>query len=121
MKYYCKNCGCVLTEGKRRKENCYDIKCPLCFYDSPKSSYLEPVPDYETPAQYEKCTGQKFPENGAVWVGNIMREDWIKDYCVEWTAVSLDQLYNPAKEDYILCVNSPTPPPNDWKPEEAQR
>jgi len=91
MRYYCESCK---TEFKFHKdvwrESAWDDDiCPVCKNPNYK---LIGIPDYETLAQYEKRTGNKFPDNGAVWVGTIMREDWINQYCVEWTALSLDQL-----------------------------
>jgi hypothetical protein len=94
------------------RESMKQGECPVCFNNT-----LISIPDYETVEQYEKRTGKKFSKNGAVWVGTIMREEWITEYCVEWTALSLDQLYDPAKTDFILCVSDPIPPPYNWRPE----
>jgi hypothetical protein len=109
-KYYCKNCGCILVEGKRKKEPCYDMKCPLCFYDdSHNDPFMEPIPNYETPAHYKERTGKEFPDDGAVWVRSQFT-DWELYYFSEAGNVS-------SEERIVVVANPPVPPPHDWNPE----
>jgi len=104
MKYYCKNCG---TEFKYRDEAIVDEYCAVC---GATDDQWIPVPDYETPEQYEKRTGKPFPDDGAVWIKDGFNDPqgWRLDYCLN------------AIEDgrfIILIADPPIPPPDDWKPE----
>jgi DNA-directed RNA polymerase subunit RPC12/RpoP len=109
MKYYCKNCGSEFKLGERFDEKDFEqgkMKCGLCF-----SSLLVPIPDYETPQQYEKRTGKAYPDNGLLWIKQ--NKDWL--FCTY-------KAYKKAHEDSkklskIVIADPPVPPPDGWKPE----
>jgi len=114
MKYYCKNCGSVFEPGEKVTYSA-DIGCSLC------GEIMERLPLYETTEQYEKRTGEKYPDDGIVWVrytidtwGHLCK--WrimsYKDAVSEKNVCDLD-----INECTILCILPPVPPPADWIPE----
>jgi DNA-directed RNA polymerase subunit RPC12/RpoP len=113
MKYYCKNCGSEFKPGRDYDPESYpdrpDNKCPICLY----IGEVVPIPDYETPQQYEKRTGKPFPDNGLVFVfTDIIRGhfDW-RNYCRYGTAKK------EWKSELIVIADPPVSPPNTWRPE----
>jgi len=103
MKYYCKNCGSIFhDEQANRKFIHLDIKCPRC------SSVMIHYPDYETPEQFQKRTGQVYPDNGLVFVSFLgywlVKDDKPKE----------GYLYH---YDTVVIADPPVPPPDDWRPE----
>jgi len=101
MKYYCSNCKSEITT--RFDDNPKD--CYICHADNG----LVEIPDFETLAQYEKRTGNKW--NGAVWVRTVneaLRADyvWEVGHCLGEQAGF-----------EILCAASPVPPPDNYVPE----
>jgi len=112
MRFYCKSCK---TEFNFKDSTMWeDDNCPCCGNDDP-SYELIPIPDYETPEQYEKRTGKKWPENALVWYRYKDQQDF-----EEWIWVLSRKLVADARNSreklYILCAQSPEPPPNDWRP-----
>jgi len=72
------------------------------------------IPNYETPEQYEKRTGEKFPDNRLVW---YKTEDDIKNG-YRWK----DWTYGYAKDikaKYIVVAEPPIEPPLEWEPKET--
>jgi len=118
MKYYCKNCGSVLTEGEdtRRSED-YVVYCPMCEDEDYEEVIMEPIHDYETPAQYEKRTGEQYPDNRAVWWRAL-------GYVGKWN-IGLYEEFKHTEHDresktgvlILVIADPPIPPPADWKPE----
>ncbi|MDR0512068.1 MAG: hypothetical protein LBG93_03060 [Treponema sp.] len=107
-RYYCKNCKTYL-------ETKYTMVRCLCCY-----GLFSELPDYETPAQYEKRTWKKW--NGALWAKCInekceyhVHSNWIIS-----TTRSLadDELHKDCSFSIVICAQSPEPPPADWKPKE---
>ena len=113
MRYYCKNCKVEYRFSyKDFLEELNDYGCPFCN----NTNYeLIPIPDYETPEQYERRTGKKWPENAPVWYRYKDQQDF-----KEWSWVLSRKLVADARNSreklYILCAQSPEPPPNDWRP-----
>jgi hypothetical protein len=106
MKYYCNHCESIF-------ETKYTLtKCSHCY------GPLVEVPDYETPEQYEKRTGEPFPEDGLVWFRHkTWKESWehtrlchLKTDDAEWLANNI-----------IVIADPPVPPPDGWKPEEVSK
>jgi len=120
VKYYCKKCNAeirLLTEGdKAQKDENGNVECRLCgdgiFADAPPE-IMSIIPDYETPAQYEKRTGKAYPHNAPVWWkyagGNK-----------KWRTQSYSYAKRQSTVNNILIViaDSPVPPPVGWKPED---
>ena len=71
--------------------------------------WMNLIPDYETPEQYEKRTGKKW--NGAVWRKH-------KGASQESTGWIAQRFTGNLEYFYLLCAQSPEPPPDDWRPEE---
>ena len=107
-KYYCEYCTTEFYFYNNGSYKYKDASCPVCH-----TYPFRQIPDYETPAQYEKRTGKKW--NGVIWTkGKFDVAGWI-GCCVETleaTNILIDHLY-------VLCAQSPEPPPDDWKPEEG--
>jgi hypothetical protein len=102
MKYYCKKCGTKLEfEGGYLEDTDY---CYICG-----SAYeLKPIPDWETPADYEKRTGKPFNDNGLVWV------KYGKDF---WEVAHYGAYKNADCFWKVVIADPPVPPPYDWRPE----
>jgi hypothetical protein len=119
VRYYCKNCGSVIVSEKWSPDYqvFVDSECPLCGVERA----IATIPDYETIAQYEKRTGEPYPDMGLVWYRvEIIGEP----YFCEWHTGS----YKDAKEEckcadedgriyQMVIADPPVPPPDDWKPE----
>jgi len=73
MKFYCKTCRGEFKADESTKlptltNGEYMIMCPVCTnFEKYEAVYMEPIPDWETPAQYEKRTGKLYPDDGPVW------------------------------------------------------
>jgi hypothetical protein len=126
MKYYCKECKSVLEPGF-----CTEItetgtaweytdfhfsgNCPYC------SDKIVKIPDYETPARYEKRTGKKYPNNGLVW----FRFHWEngRKISYRWSVTRYNNASQYSKSPYcdvqIVIADPPVQPPDDWEPEEG--
>jgi reverse gyrase len=77
MKHYCKNCGSEIITKRMELPI-----CPICLNATillhqptlvdirrleAEAQHLIEVPTWETPEQYEKYTGCKYPNTGPVW------------------------------------------------------
>jgi len=114
MRYYCKHCKSEITsdvDWRRHKED-----CPICRYDRDYVRSLVKIPDYETPTQYEKRTGKKWPDNGAVWFkhrdGKPFFDSGIWGVCRYVTSKETG-------DKVIICAHTPEPPPDEWEPSEG--
>jgi hypothetical protein len=93
-------------------------------------------PRWETPEQWEKRTGEKWPDDWAVYwryseIFAYKAKEWIpgKELVPVYYAWDLE-FYGPLKEKYsseiyddridIVCATEAGPPPDDWKPEEDE-
>ena len=121
MRYYCSECKSelIICEHRNNQETyCY---CPVCH-----SGLLVKLPDFETPAQYEKRTGKKW--NGAVWYRYRYVDDGVNGGS-NWYGWHLNTAKEARKSPYDskfkkmeiqrICAASPEPPPDDWQPEEV--
>ena len=109
MRFYCKNCE---TEFRFKDSTVWeDDNCPRCGNDDPGYELI-PIPDYEPPEQYEKRTGKVLPYDAAVWWKYAGTEK-------KWRIIHLysAKKYKTDGELWIVCAQSPEPPPNDWRPE----
>jgi hypothetical protein len=73
---------------------------------------LKSVPRWETPEQWEKRMGEKYPDRAPVWCADNDNpaDPWFLDY------------YENAVDDeryYIICAVEGLVPPDDWRPEES--
>ena len=114
MRYYCNNCNGEFKFGNTEIRTVWEIDdhCPVCGNDDP-DKILIPIPDFETPAQYEKRTGKKLSSNAAVWFKPNRPVDFFWGIC----------RYESAKRDkdkIIVVCKSPEPPPDDWQPEAGE-
>ena len=100
MRYYCYGCLSNFTLTKEWS-NYQDNYCPVCG----NGELYEPIPEYETPAQYKYRTGQELSDNSAVW--------YLSHYTAEWELY----YYSEAKDrsGTIVIVNGANPPPDDWR------
>lgn len=109
MRYYCKNCESEIRTEQFIPEN----KCAFCG-----SGKLLIIPDYETPAQYEKRVGKPYPDNGLVWHFFIP--------LLEWYGRTLYRAQKEADNDlcfqygHIIIADPSVPPPEGWKPEDVK-
>jgi len=109
-KYYCKNCGSEAIKGDNaRRSNDFVVYCPMCEDENGNEVKMTELPDYETPEQYEKRTRKKW--NGAVWRKH-------KGASKESTGWIAQRFTGNLEYFYLLCAQSPEPPPDDWRPEE---
>jgi len=106
MKYYCPNCKSEITT--RFDDNPKD--CYICHADNS----LVQIPEFETPSQYEKRTGNKW--NGAVWWRFRDTKEW---QCNRVFKPGSVKLQDGTKYVFVelLCAASPEPPPDDYVPE----
>jgi hypothetical protein len=84
------------------------------------------TPRWETPEQWEKRTGEVWPENGAVRIVNPKGEWELMEL---WRAKQLEQDLARLDKDFgdepegllIVCDRGEAgPPPDGWRPETAQ-
>jgi hypothetical protein len=83
------------------------------------------APCWETPEQYEKRTGEMWPDNRAVYVG--IDNDEVVDIAImsyreakEVKKTGWRYIYGDGgvhKIVYIVCATEAGPPPDDWRPE----
>jgi len=133
MRYYCPECKSEYAVGKYTTPG----YCTMLYNDLDNDGeecgeILVIIPDFETPAQYEKRTGKKW--NGAVWfrkknvgIGGINENGDYVSSSNNWdvsTVEYLDLLYltkdkdgEPFQNLTIFCAASPKPPPYDYVPE----
>jgi len=76
-------------------------------------SHARQSPGWETPAQYEARTGERVPDEAAVWV----RRSWVGSN--QWTLTSLcrrDRVDTALRNGCILLARTAMgPPPEDWE------
>jgi len=117
MRYYCKNCLTIFDFAsgtkipveylekilKKQKEMGIKDKCCVC------GSFLDRLPLYETPEQYKKRTGEKFPKNAAVYALN--------GYSNKWRLLTYNdsEIFNTTAA--VVIADPPVSPPDDWRPE----
>jgi hypothetical protein len=78
------------------------------------------IPDYETPAQYEKRTGKPVADNTAVFYIKKIEGETHSG----WLITTTDTPYFKFLKDmnrllFVVIADPPTPPADDWRPEEA--
>jgi hypothetical protein len=73
--------------------------------------------DFITPIQYEKRTGEAWPDDGAVYF-KVIRVYLHGLGGVEWGVCR----WQTARRDHDICVvaTEAGPPPDDWRPEEEK-
>jgi hypothetical protein len=84
-------------------------KCPICY-----TYPFRRIPDYETPAQYEKRTGKKWERSWLVWVNDLPNDP--QGWRVDCYANALDD-----ERHNIICAQLPKSPPDNWSPEEEAK
>ena len=112
MRYYCPECKTEIITCPR------DTECLYC------GTRMIQLPDFETPEQYEKRTGEKW--NGAIWMrcnndcGEVCgnKKIWNVYKGVERAEIEIcyDWKYLNGNDVDYVCANSPEPPPDNWKP-----
>jgi hypothetical protein len=79
---------------------------------------------WETPEQYEKRTGKKYPDKGPVWFRHTCKNYRRERDFIAWGL----QLYKDARDEYdfhppnykqIVIATEAGPPPDNWSPEEV--
>ena len=97
------------------------LVCDICINDTGNEVWMNRIPDFETPDQYEKRTGKKW--NGVIYT------KCFSSFCkratceyVSWSSMRVDRNYDRCRF-YLktLCANSPEPPPDDFVPEEKKQ
>ena len=132
MKFYCKNCECVLELSEKAelllRQAAIDedslghwdretLLCDICSGES-QEVWMKRIPDYETPEQYEKRTGKPWPDNAPVWYRYRNNgTDWS-----EWNLSTLKFIKFTKKNLLMIhiqrvCANSRNgyPPPDYWR------
>jgi hypothetical protein len=127
MKYYCKCCGSEITTKRLELP-----VCPICLNATillhqpalvdirrleteAQRLHLIEVPDHETPEQYQKRTGEPWPDNGAVYARACVSSagHWCK-----WGVTAFWKAEWTMYETQIICATEAGPPPDDWRPME---
>ena len=98
MRYYCEHCKSEYVFGPEIIAN-KGNPCFICNHP------LSPIPDYETPEQYEQRTGVPWPDDGAVWV--FYMDTWFFH----------TYYYVKGGDDLVVIADPPLLPPDDWRPE----
>jgi hypothetical protein len=84
-------------------------------------AYLKSPPRWETTEQYEKRTGEKWPDNGAVFTRlKNKHDDWdVHFYGRHKQSVDfIERMGGTVQPLYIVCATEAGLPPDDWKPED---
>jgi len=105
MKYYCKDCQSKYEFGPDVITS-RDAQCLVC------DSFLVPIPDHETPEQYEKRTGKAYPDKGAVWA--LLAPTRLPG----WHLLKYGDVKHATYPTVIIVIaDPPVPPPDAWRPE----
>jgi hypothetical protein len=94
---------------------------------------LKTPPRWETPEQRKERTGEEWPENALVYYRYAGAREtyegiYYDEFGGEWGYAAYKRIRGFAREAekhkngryQIVCANEAGPPPDDWKPEEAQ-
>ena len=102
MKYYCPDCEAEITIPEKIPVN---EGCPLC-----DSGLFASIPDFENPEQYEARTQKSWPEDGPVWSISDDEEP-------QWRLMSYAEAMeiSEVNDTWIVCVQGPKAPPDDWR------
>ena len=75
-------------------------------------------PRWETPEQYEKQTGEPWPDSGAVYCCGQSKE-FAAEHGYTWFIMSHKEAkeYRFYKVRHIICATEAGPPPENWRPE----
>jgi hypothetical protein len=122
MRYYCKGCETeILLKGKEvsiynngtltNPEKYFDGLCPICDEE------MEKISDYETPDSFKKRTGEAYPEKGMVWNRVNPQGAWFESTYEKAKNRTAEGKYLGC--NFIVIANPPTPPPDNWRPENA--
>jgi hypothetical protein len=99
----------------------YTLKEVLDFFLAELAAEAGQLYKWETPEQREKRTGKPWPNNAAVY--SLYEETPVCNRF--WFCESLYDAREGNKKwtnpVYIICATEAGPPPDDWKPEEAQQ
>jgi len=130
MKYYCKKCGSVLeiTEEtmlllKQREaevdrdphEKLWDgesMQCNVCVVDDSPVAWMNKIPDYETPEQFQERTGKAYPNDGLVWMQNFPNNGDIWRVYIFEEAIRTKSFF---PDRIFVIADPPVPPPDDWR------
>jgi len=110
MRYYCKKCGCEIKTGINGEIFGYSCPNPNCD----ETQGMKLIPDYETPEQYEKRTGNACLDNVLAFFRWLYDDGYGKWAFGLYKGVIEDDRYT----KQVVIADPPVPPPNDWKPEE---
>jgi hypothetical protein len=119
----CNWCGSVFDE--RHIKAIDDIEyCPVCgetgyLMDMPEA---ENGPRWETPEQYEKRTGEPWPDDWAVYAlyeDNGGRLKWFAQ-SRGFTEKQIKRNKSDSRIKMMVCATEAGPPPDDWRPEEPE-
>jgi len=111
MRCWCKCCNSnIEINSKKWEPDPLTMDCPVCRKEREYVKSLVILPDFETPAQYEKRTKKKLSDNAAVWI-----KDGEKDL-QGWRLDNLDCAIDDQR-CFIIVVQTPEPPPDDYVPE----
>jgi len=112
MKYYCKNCGTMVVVDINGDYGKHGMACPFNY----SHGEMEPLPDYETPAQYKERTGKPYPDDGLVFYRHVFdcvgSGDWFTDTYAHAVGWCIDEGI-----DEIVVADPPFPLPRGWRPE----
>jgi hypothetical protein len=79
------------------------------------------IPDFETPEQYEKRTGEKLRNNSAVWLRYKHEKYPLGKNYVGWLVDEYERADFLLKDNrhfdvQVLCVSGVNSPPENWEP-----
>ncbi len=108
MRYYCERCQ---TEIIFKETTSSIPDCPYCH----DRELIIDIPNYETVEQWEKRTGEEYPDDGLVW---WKVKDGLCKPCRKWEVGAYRSVIENQLHFYGMVVaNPPVPPPDDWEPE----
>jgi hypothetical protein len=93
----------LAREGERLINEAVDLLITPCRY---------------TPEQWEKRTGEKWPDDWPVWAKSKRKEVGLGG--LFWILFREHRMIKDTPGVYVICDDCGGPPPDDWKPEEGK-
>jgi hypothetical protein len=120
-KYSCKNCGSVFEPSLKADFEHIKVRCSFCRHEAS----LVPVPDWETPEQYQERTGKAWPDDWAVYYRYVSAggklDIWRTGYYKNIANSNHDFRSHNAGHHQMVCATESGIPPDGWRPGEMEK